>query len=141
MRIQGTNAPAVAKSTAPARRGQAASGFSVATEEPAQTTSTPSAALRTIGGIDALLALQSDEAPAGRRRRAVKRGRIALDALDELKHGLLAGTLGSSTLARLKSVATELKDASGEPGLDAVLAEIELRVEVEIAKLTPGKPA
>jgi Class II flagellar assembly regulator len=37
----------------------------------------------------------------------------------------------------LKSVATELKDASGEPCLDAVLAEIDLRVEVEIAKLTP----
>ena len=137
MRIQGTNAPAVAKSTAPARRSPAASGFSVATEEPAQTTSAPAAALRTIGGIEALIALQSEEGPTGRRRRAVKRGRIALDALDELKHGLLAGTLASSTLARLKSVATELKDASGEPGLDAVLAEIELRVEVEIAKLTP----
>jgi len=137
MRIQGTNAPAVAKSATPARRGAAASGFSVATEEPAQTTAGSTAALRTIGGIDALIALQSEDGPTGRRRRAIKRGRIALDALDELKHGLLAGTLGSSTLARLKSAATELKSASGEPGLDAVLAEIELRVEVEIAKLTP----
>jgi hypothetical protein len=137
MRIQGTNAPTVARTTAPARRGTAASGFSVATEETASTTSAPSAALRTIGGIDALIALQGEEGPAGRRQRAVKRGRIALDALDELKHGLLAGTLGPSTLARLRSVATELKDASGEPGLDTVLAEIELRVEVEIAKLTP----
>lgn len=137
MRIQGLNAPAVVKTTAPARRGPAASGFSIAAQEPAQSTSAPAAALRTIGGIDALIALQSEDGPAGRRRRAVKRGRIALDALDELKHGLLAGTLGSSTLARLKSVATELKDASGEPGLDAVLAEIELRVEVEIAKLSP----
>ena len=137
MRIQGTNAPAVVKTAVPVRRGPAASGFSIATEESAQATSAPAAALRTIGGIDAVIALQGEEGPAGRRRRAVKRGRIALDALDELKHGLLAGTLGSSTLARLKSVATELKDASGEPGLDAVLAEIELRVEVEIAKLTP----
>ncbi len=109
----------------------------MATEDSGPPTTTPAAALRTIGGIDALIALQSEDGPAGRRRRAVKRGRIALDALDELKHGLLAGTLGASTLARLKSVATELKDASGEPGLDAVLAEIELRVEVEIAKLTP----
>ena len=103
----------------------------------AQPTVTSAATLRTIGGIDALIALQSEDDPAGRRRRAVKRGRAALDALDELKHGLLAGTLGPSTLLRLKSVATELKGASGESGLDAVLAEIELRVEVEIAKLTP----
>jgi hypothetical protein len=137
MRIQGSNAPAVAKSTTPARRPAAGGGFSVATEDSAPSTTTPAAALRTIGGIDALIALQSEDGPAGRRRRAVKRGRIALDALDELKHGLLAGTLGPATLARLKSVATELKDASGEPGLDTVLAEIELRVEVEIAKLTP----
>ncbi len=137
MRIQGSNAPTVVKTAGQARRGPAASGFSVATEDSAPPTTTPAAALRTIGGIDALIALQSEDGPAGRRRRAVKRGRVALDALDELKHGLLAGSLGPSTLARLKSVATELKDASGEPGLDAVLAEIELRVEVEIAKLTP----
>jgi hypothetical protein len=30
-----------------------------------------------------------------------------------------------------------LKGSSGDPGLDAVLDEIELRVEVEIAKMTP----
>ena len=137
MRIQGPNAPAVVKTTTPARRGAAASGFSVATEESATASTAAVATLRTIGGIDALIALQSEDGPAGRRRRAVKRGRMALDALEELKHGLLAGTLAPVTLARLKSVATELKDASGEPSLDAVLAEIELRVEVEIAKLTP----
>jgi hypothetical protein len=137
MRIQGTNAPSAVKTTASARRGSAASGFSVSADETAQTTSAPATALRTIGGIDALIALQSEDGPAGRRKRAVKRGRMALDALEDLKHGLLAGTLAPATLARLKSVATELKDASGEPGLDTVLAEIELRVEVEIAKLTP----
>ena len=48
-----------------------------------------------------------------------------------------AGTLGPSTLMRLKSVTAELLDASGDPRLDAVLAEIELRLAVEIAKLTP----
>ena len=72
-----------------------------------------------------------------RRRRAVGRGKIALDALDELKVEFLAGTLGPSTLMRLKSVTTELLDASGDPRLDTVLAEIELRLAVEIAKLTP----
>jgi Class II flagellar assembly regulator len=112
-------------------------GFSVAADETAQTTSTPAVALRTIGGIDALIALQSEDGPVGRRKRAFKRGRMVLDAPEDLKHGLLAGTLAPATLARLKSVATELKDASDEPGLDAVLAEIELRVEVEIAKLSP----
>jgi hypothetical protein len=64
----------------------------------------------------------------------VKQGRRALDALDELKIGLLSGSLDQSTLLRLKSVAVDLKDSSGDDGLDAVLAEIDLRVAVELAK-------
>jgi hypothetical protein len=93
--------------------------------------------LRTIGGIDALVALQGVDDPAERRSRGIKRGRIALDTLDELKLGLLSGNLDQSTLLRLKTSAAELKGGSGDPGLDGVLAEIELRVAVEIAKLTP----
>ena len=41
--------------------------------------------LRTLGGIDALIALQGIGMRVERRRRAVKHGRRALDALDELK--------------------------------------------------------
>jgi len=91
-------------------------------------------ALRTLGGIDALIALQGIEDPVERRRRAVKHGRRALDALDELKLGLLAGTLDQATMLRLKAVAVDLHDASGDAGLDQVLAEIDLRVAVELAK-------
>ena len=35
---------------------------------------------------------------------------------------------------RLKSVAADLKDGSGDAGLDQVLGEIDLRVAVELAK-------
>jgi Class II flagellar assembly regulator len=35
---------------------------------------------------------------------------------------------------RLKSLATDFKDGSGDEKLDSVLAEIELRVAVELAK-------
>jgi class II flagellar assembly regulator FliX len=54
-------------------------------------------------GKDALLALQGEGDPAEQGRRAVKRGRIALDALHALKVEVLAGTLNPSALARLKS--------------------------------------
>ena len=93
--------------------------------------------MRTVGGIEALIALQGIEDPIERRRHAVKRGRLALDALDELKIGLLGGTLSSATLTRLQAAAAYLKEGSGDTNLDAVLAEIELRVEVEIAKIGP----
>src|SRR5438132_913336 len=48
---------------------------------------------RMIGGIDALIALQGVEDPVERRKHAAKRGRLALDALDALKIGLLGATL------------------------------------------------
>jgi hypothetical protein len=64
----------------------------------------------------------------------VKHGRRALDALDEVKLGLLAGTIDQATLLRLKTVSSDLKEGSGDERLDQVLAEIDLRVEVELAK-------
>jgi hypothetical protein len=117
----------------PATRRAASGGFAVAEQEAPQPQSAPSA-LRMVGGIDALMALQGVEDPAERRRRSVKSGRNALDVLDELKVGLLGGELDRSTLMRLKSAAAELKNQSGDPGLDDVLAQIDLRVEVELAK-------
>ena len=90
--------------------------------------------MRTVGGIDALIALQGIEDPLERRRRAVKHGRRAHDALDELKLALLSSTLEASALLRLKAVAGDLKEGSGDEKLDQVLGEIELRVAAELAK-------
>ena len=47
---------------------------------------------------------------------------------------LLSGNLDLSTVSRLRDAAANLKSSSGDPGLDAVLSEIELRVEVKLAK-------
>jgi hypothetical protein len=138
MRIYGPSGLAAPATSAAVRRAPAGT-FTVSDGEGAQA---PSAAapLRTVGGIDALLALHGIEDATERRRHALKRGRHALDALDELKIGLLGGSLSPAILTRLKSAAGYLKDGSGDTGLDAVLGEIELRVEVEIAKLAPRSP-
>jgi hypothetical protein len=42
--------------------------------------------------------------------------------------------LTQSTLSRLKVASEGLNEASGDPGLEAVLSEIDLRVAVELAK-------
>ena len=133
MRIYGPNG-ATAVATTPTAKRTASGTFSL---ESASTTRTaaPAGGPRLIGGIDALIALQGFEEPGERRRRAVKRGNTALDALDALKLGLLSGTLDTAALARLKAAATGLTESSGAPELDTVLAEIELRVEVELAKI------
>ncbi len=133
MRIYGPNGASAAANT-PQTRKSASGGFSLSGDEAARATG-GSSSLRSVGGIDALIALQGVEDATERRRHAVKRGRVALDALDELKVGLLGGELTPATLQKLKGVAAHLKDGSGDAALDSVLAEIELRVEVEIAKM------
>jgi hypothetical protein len=132
MRVNGPNGIAPASTPPVARRSEGA-GFSLS-ETDAPQAQNPAVALRTLGGIDALIALQGIEDPVERRRRAVKHGRRALDALDELKLGLLSGSLEPSTLLRLKTIAGDLKDGSGDEKLDQVLSEIDLRVAVELAK-------
>jgi hypothetical protein len=56
--------------------------------------------------------------------------------LDGLKVSLLEGDLDPSAIGQLKSSVDGLRQGSGDAGLDAVLAEIELRVEVELAKVS-----
>ena len=132
MRIQGTNGPAPASAAAPRRSTSGAFSLDLAT--PARNTAATSP-VRNIGGIDTLLALQGVDEATERRRKAVKRGRGALDALDALKLGLLSGTLDMAALSRLKAASAGLAEPTGDPGLDNVLAEIGLRVEVELAKV------
>jgi len=133
MRIQGTGTALASASSPTAKR--AASGTFSLDEGSAARNTTATSGTRSVGGIDALLALQGVEEPNERRRKAVKRGRTALDALDALKLGLLSGTFDTGALARLKSVTAALPEPSGDAALDAVLAEIELRAQVELAKI------
>lgn len=133
MRIQGPNGVGVSAASAKTRR-TASGTFSLDAGSAAPATTGPTG-VRNIGGIDTLLALQGVEESGERRRKAVKRGRGALDALDALKLGLLSGTLDTAALLRLKAAAVGLAEPTGEAGLDTVLAEIALRVEVELAKI------
>jgi hypothetical protein len=133
MRIYGANGTATVANARTARRSGSGT-FTVGGEE-APRAASAAAAPRSVGGIDALLALQGLEDAAERRRRGVGRGRRALDALDDLKLALLSGKLDRHAVARLKVVTGELGESTGDPGLDTVLAEIALRAEVELAKI------
>jgi hypothetical protein len=137
MRVYGPNGAAVLTGTRPGRRSAAAT-FELADGLPSQSASA-STGVRTVGGIDALLALQGEQEPAERRRQAIKRGRMALDALEQIKLDLLDGTLNQSAVTRLRLVAAELRAGSGDPRLDHVLGEIELRVAVELAKFDSAR--
>jgi hypothetical protein len=133
MRIYGPNGTTLGTPAASAKR-TSSSGFSLP-DATSTAESRATSAPKATANIDALLALQGiEENPTERRRRSVQRGKGALDVLDDLKIGLLSGNFDASTVSRLRDAAANLKSSSGDPGLDAVLSEIELRVEVELAK-------
>ena len=132
MRIHGTNGTALASAPASARRS-AGGAFTVSEQETPRNAAAASS-LRAVSTVDALMALQGVEDPRERKKRAVAKGRKALDVLDRLKVTLLDGSIDSSMLSRLKVAAEGLGEQTGDPGLDMVMGEIDLRVAVELAK-------
>ena len=132
MRIHGSNGTALASAPATARRS--AGGAFTVSEQEAPRNSAVAGSLRAVSTVDALIALQGVETSTERKKRAVAKGRNALDVLDTLKLSLLDGSVDGGTLSRLKVASEGLTELTGDPGLDMVLGEIDLRVAVELAK-------
>jgi len=55
-----------------------------------------------------------------------------------VRHGLLMGTLPKEKLTELADMVRSRRESCQDPRLAALLDEIELRAEVEIAKLSRG---
>jgi class II flagellar assembly regulator FliX len=119
---------------APKRAGNAAApGFSPSAADAAPHVAAASG-VANVAALDTLLALQAEEPLSQRRARQAKRGRAALDALERLEQGLLSGRAPAALRAELEHLQRGAQ-ATGEPGLDGVLREIDTRLAVELAKL------
>ncbi|MGF7052369.1 hypothetical protein GGC47_001534 [Bosea sp. OAE752] len=94
-----------------------------------------SAGVAAAGPLDMLLAVQADEDQQERKRRQARRGHDLLDGLDRLKAALLAGRVLPSELERIRNALALRRETTDDPRLDEVLAHIELRAAVELAKL------
>ncbi len=116
------------------RRSGTGGGFSVS-EGTTSRASSGTAGAGPIGSLDAILALQEDGNTGERRRRAAKRGHDLLDALDRLKAALLNGRVPVADLKAIAARLSERAEMTGDPRLDEVIAHIELRAKVELAKL------
>lgn len=88
-----------------------------------------------IGSVDALIALQAVDDGAAERQRARARAEEILDRLDELRAGLLTGEMPRERLEQLGHLARSRRGRTNDPRLDQVLDEIDLRAQVELAKL------
>jgi Class II flagellar assembly regulator len=116
------------------RSGSASSRFSLgASDGPGRASSTQAAA--PAGALDGLIALQAAGDSLERRKKAVRRGRGLLDTLDQLKISILSGRIQPMQLENLKNQLRSQSDSIDDPVLADVLAHIELRAAVELAKL------
>ncbi len=70
------------------------------------------------------------------RKKLVKRGFNLIEKLEEIRDGLLEGRLSKDKLIETARMVKEHQAESSDPRLQEIMAEIELRVEVELAKLT-----
>ena len=132
MRIDPRLASLASVATAPRARDATGERFTLKRDGAGKAGASGAAA--PLATLDAILALQAEEDPAQRRRRSARRGQEVLDGLDGLKAALLAGRVTPAELSRVvRSLRAE--GPSGDPGLDGVIAEIELRAQVELAKL------
>ena len=133
MKVTGPSGPSSPNGARPAK---AAGGFSVPSVTGAASAGATAAAAADTGvaGVSALMALQGVEDATERRRRALRRGGGLLDRLEELKLALLSGEAGEVTLERLGRSLREERPIDADPDLNSLLAQIDLRAAVELAK-------
>ena len=84
-------------------------------------------------GLAGMLALQEAEAAEVRDREARRHGRQMLDGLARLQRALLDGAPDQGTLLRLAAL-VEVVPGADDPALAAAMAEVTLRVRVELAR-------
>lgn len=88
-----------------------------------------------INTVGALLGLQEVEDPMTRRRRATRRASALLDSLEDIRLGLLQGGLPRGDVERLGRLVADARADVDDPELANLLDEIDLRAQVELAKL------
>ncbi len=91
-----------------------------------------------VGPVGSILAAQevSEDDEKQARRRLQRRGEEILDHLDEIRHHILMGAVPKDRLTHLVQILRTKRTSVEDPGLLSIIDDIELRAEVEIAKLT-----
>ena len=141
MKITGTNGVTTPGGVGQGARRPADADFTLpgADEPQAAGGATRATGASPVGSLDALIALQQVDEAGERRRRAARRGGRLLDLLDRLRLAMLGGEPGEAELKALAEAAREQREATDEPGLEAVLDQIESRAAVELAKRNLGQ--
>ncbi len=97
----------------------------------------PASASQAIARIDVLLAAQGAEDPAQKaaRQRMQRRAHHLLAELDLIRLGLLSGTLTVGHVIDIADVVASHRERIVDPELTLLLDEIDLRAQIELAKM------
>lgn len=122
-----------------ARSSSVESDFSFFLEETDAASTASVAASAGVSGIEALLAAQSvgDALQDGaKKRRAAAHGNDILDKLEDLRAAILTGVISKSKLIELAQTLRDKREPGLDKELNQILDDIELRAEIELAKLS-----
>lgn len=97
----------------------------------------PAAMTKNIASLDALLSIQSVEDPTARaaKKRMRQRGHDILGELDKIRLAMLAGTVTVGHMIDVADVVASHREKITDPALTAIMDEIDLRAQVELAKM------
>lgn len=94
-------------------------------------------ATQSIAKVDALLAVQGAESATERKakRQMRERGDNILRQMDHLRLAILTGNLTIGQVIDIADVVASHREKINDPKMTAVLDEIDMRAQIEIAKL------
>jgi len=91
-----------------------------------------------VGSVNGIFAVEQTQDATDHRSRGLmmEYGNDLIDQLDRIRMGLVAGAISKDRLQDIARRLRERKITSDDPRLNDLIQDVELRVEVEIAKLT-----
>lgn len=92
---------------------------------------------QSIVNVDSLLALQGAEDPAARagRKRMKQRADTILGELEKVRIAMLTGGLTVGHMVDIADVIASHREKINDPGLTVIMDEVDLRAQVELAKM------
>lgn len=92
---------------------------------------------QSIAQVDALLAIQGAEDPThgAAKKRMCARADGLLDLLDDIRGAMLSGNLNVGDMLNVADTIASHRERINDPKLTALLDEIDLRAQVELAKM------
>lgn len=138
-KIDGVGGP---RTSSPVRRTAKAgktskTSFSTHLDGPEETEATTAAsATSSIGAVEGIIGAQEIDDALARAAKGKLRASDILDRLEDLRLGILSGTLSRDKLRQLAHIVSLRRPQVTDQHLGEILDEIDLRAQVELAKFS-----